>query len=320
MLATILTVASSCDKAKEFVRAGQAAGPPVVPPGEGLDLASKPAIVFRVFGETSDPRMIPIAAVQNGKLRTIELSQDGWVQFDALYFKGGVSYPVYRDGRPDGAVAVQRGMWEHSGRSLYTLPGCQTLTPVASVRVQAAHSLSNFTVEFLASTATLSHAHPGNPIVSADVERIGREVSAEVAAHSGIKAKELDSLDFRAVGFLSGASSSPTVVATFIDPGVQSSGTLSSRTTHLLVIADRDSTGKYHATYSHEINGPLTNATFRRYFDHLDLTGDGVDEIVLEGWQFGGDTYLTVLGWQNGKWREVFRSRSNWCLDERRGT
>ena len=41
-----------------------------------------------------------------------------------------------------------------------------------------------------------------------------------------------------------------------------------------------------------------------------------MDEILLEGWQFGGDTFLTVLGWKNGKWGEVYRARSNWCLDE----
>ena len=46
------------------------------------------------------------------------------------------------------------------------------------------------------------------------------------------------------------------------------------------------------------------------------MTGDGVDEILLEGWQFGGDTFLTVLGWKNGKWGEVYRARSNWCLDD----
>jgi hypothetical protein len=42
-----------------------------------------------------------------------------------------------------------------------------------------------------------------------------------------------------------------------------------------------------------------------------------VDEIILEGWTYGGDTFLTVLGWKNGKWSEVYRARSNWCLDER---
>jgi hypothetical protein len=27
---------------------------------------------------------------------------------------------------------------------------------------------------------------------------------------------------------------------------------------------------------------------------------------------------LSVLGWREGKWQEVYRTRANWCLDERR--
>ena len=80
----------------------------------------------------------------------------------------------------------------------------------------------------------------------------------------------------------------------------------------------RANTGKYHATFSHRINGPLAAAAFRRYFDHLDIDSDGVEEIVLQGWQFGGDTFLSVLGWREGKWQEIYRTRANWCLDERK--
>ena len=44
------------------------------------------------------------------------------------------------------------------------------------------------------------------------------------------------------------------------------------------------------------------------------MNGDGVDEIVLEGWQFAGETFVSVLGYANGEWSEVFRGRSSWCL------
>ena len=52
---------------------------------------------------------------------------------------------------------------------------------------------------------------------------------------------------------------------------------------------------------------PSGTAEFRRYIDHLDINGDGIDEIVLEGWQFAGETYVSVLGYANGEWSEVFR-------------
>ena len=56
-------------------------------------------------------------------------------------------------------------------------------------------------------------------------------------------------------------------------------------------------------------------ATYRRFVDHLDLDGDGVDEVVLEGWQYGGDTYPMILRYKDGLWREVLRGASSWCID-----
>jgi hypothetical protein len=83
----------------------------------------------------------------------------------------------------------------------------------------------------------------------------------------------------------------------------------------VFAIADR-SGDRYAATFTHAVNASTVTAMYRRYVDHLDLTGDGVDEIVLEGWQAGGDTYLMVLGFREGKWTEVFRGSSSWCVQK----
>jgi hypothetical protein len=318
-LATILMVTSGCDKAKEFVRAGRSAGPPQVAPAEELDLSANPDIVFQVFGEASDPRMIPVASVQSGKLRPIVLTEGGWRQFDAQYLRRGKSYTIYQDGRPSGSLKVRRGMWERADHPLYALPGCHALTPLAAVEIADGHPRTGFTTELLASTARLGRERPAASLSRAELVRVAREVAANVGKSLHVAPKTLDSLDFHVESFISGASDAPTIVASFIDPAAESSRSAGAVTTHVLVIADRDSTGAYHATYAHRLHGRLTTASFRRYFDHLDLTGDGVDEIVLEGWRFGGDTFLSVLGFKNGRWREVFRTRPNWCLDERNG-
>lgn len=315
-LATILMVAAGCDKAKEFVSAGRASGPPQLSPGEELDLTAKPDVLFQVFGESSDPRMVPIAAIVGGTLRPIRLSPAGWRHFDELYQKAGRAYTLYQNGGPSGTIDVKRGMWDAPTDALYALPGCSMLTPMASVHLNG-RLASDFTLEFLASSAALGKPHAGPAISANSIEHVARAVGREVATSVGIKISTLDSLSFHAIAFYTGASASPTIVASFIDLSAEHPSSVATRTTHLVVIADKDSSGAYHATYSHRINGPLAAAAFRRYFDHLDIDGDGVDEIVLQGWQFGGDTFLSVLSWREQKWQELYRTRANWCLDER---
>ncbi|MBK5188553.1 MAG: hypothetical protein JJD97_09910 [Gemmatimonadaceae bacterium] len=317
-LATILMVATGCDKAKEFVRAGQTSVPPQLSPGEQLDLTRKPEVLFQVFGESSDPRMVPIAAIVGGKLREIRLSPAGWRKFDEMYQRPGDSYSFYQSGIASGTVDVKRGMWSDTSDALYALPGCATLTPMASVKVNG-RLASDFTLELLASTASSMGKPRAGAVMSQDsVNRIARAIAHDVAKAVGINPAKLDSLDFRALAFYTGASPAPTIIASFIDAAAEHATSIATRTTHLVVIADKDSSGTYRATFSHRINGPIAAAAFRRYFDHLDVDGDGVDEIVLQGWQFGGDTFLSVLGWQEHKWQEIYRTRPNWCLDERK--
>jgi hypothetical protein len=316
-LATILMVATGCDKAKEFVRAGQSSGPPLLSPGEELDLAAKPDMLFQVFGESSDPRMVPIAAIVGGKLKPIRLSASGWRKFDQMYQRPGHSYSLYQGGIANGTVDIKRGMWSDTADALYALPGCAALTPMSSVKVNG-RLASDFTLEFLASSAALSKPRAGAAMSQDSVNRIAHRISDEVAQSVGIKDAKLDSLNFRAMAFYTGASAAPTIIASYIDAAAERPASIATRTTHLVVIADKDSSGAYHATFSHRINGPLAAAAFRRYFDHLDIDNDGVDEIVLQGWQFGGDTFLSVLGWREHKWQEIYRTRANWCLDERR--
>jgi hypothetical protein len=318
-IATILLVAAGCDKARAAGR--HEAKAPVVTPGAELDLASHPNILFEVFGEANDPRMIPIAAIGSAggvgvaSLKRIELTAAGWKRLDAQYLRSNMPYAIFQDGRQTGKVFVRRGMWQGDD-PLYSLPGCQLLTPMAAVKLDAAPPRTAFTVEYLASNSTLGHQRNVKPMPPADVERVARAIATQAATSVGIAAHTLDSLDFHAVAFQSGTSPWPTIVAAFIDPAAENPASTHATTTHLLVIADRDSTATfYHTTYLHRVRGRLSTSTFRRFFDHLDVNGDGVDEIFLEGWQFGGDAYLSVLGWNDGKWAQVYRTRAKWCLD-----
>jgi hypothetical protein len=310
--AALLLAPLGCEQGKALMGGGKPAEP-TEPAGPRLDLTSKPDILFQVFGEKDDPRMIPVAAIKGGTLQKIELDADGWTQFDALYQRSPMPVSIYQDGRKLGVGTVRQGMWEKAGEPLYTLPSCRVLTPLAAIALGSGIK-AGYTVEFLASTATLGRTQSGTTMPADVASRAAREVAYGVGERSNITPSALDSLDFRAVAIHTGATPEPTLVASFIDPGAsESEGEGTTR--HVFAIADRAG-DRYAATFTHAVNGPSASATYRRYVDHLDLTGDGIDEIVLEGWQAGGDTYLMVLGYKSDRWTEVFRGRSSWCIEK----
>jgi hypothetical protein len=317
LIAVILSTALGCNKKKPPARTAQAADTvPVAPP---LDLAQHPEVLFQLFGEATDTRMVPVAAIMSGALKPIELTTTGWRQFDALYARADERYALYRDGARVGAARIQRGMWggptaEHTSgkrKPLYSLPGCDNLTPLSAVALETDRPIG-VTAEYLATTSGVSPVERAAVPPTMALQDTARRLLESTSAQGGITIRSLPISAFRSVALNTGISDSPTVVAWVLDPN---STDRDGTTTHVLVIADRRNGGGYTVDYRHLWRGPVAQAEFRRYVDHLDVTGDGVDEIMLEGWHFGGDTFLGVLGYRDGQWTEVFRGRSSWCLD-----
>ena len=309
LIATMLLVAAGCDKTKALLGLGRAPEPDGPPPEVRLDLSKRPNVIFQLFGERDDPRMVPVAAVVDGMLKPIELTASGWREFDAMYTRSNKSYPLYRDGIEIGEVRVRRGMWERAEEPLYTLPGCRLVTPLAAVALGTDARLS-FTVEALAATPGI-YVRPKTPVVPAKgTDARARRLAFDVAQTAGIDTSALRPSAFRFIAINTGATKSPTLIASFLDP---ESSDRNGSTAHVFAIAD-DAGGGYQPTFRHTASGTVGSAEFRRYIDHLDVNGDGIDEIVLEGWQFAGETFVSVLGYANGEWSEVFRGRSSWCL------
>ena len=309
LIATILVAAAGCDKTKALLGLGKTPEPDGPPPEARLDLTKRPNVVFQLFGERDDARMIPLGAVVDGVLKPIELTSNGWHEFDAMYTRANNSYPLYQDGAEIGQVHVRRGMWERANEPLYSLPGCSLVTPLSAVSLETAARLS-FTIEALATTPGIV-VRPKTPVkVTKDLDARARGLALDAAHAQGIDTTALRPSAFRFTAVNTGATKSPTLVASFLDPEAsERNGAMA----HVLILAD-DAGNGYRSTFRHTASGMVGTAEFRRYIDHLDINGDGIDEIVLEGWQFAGETFISVLGYANGEWSEVFRGRSSWCL------
>jgi len=298
LLATTLTVATACDKKES----GSSA------------LASRPNVLFQVFGPADDPRAMPLAFLDSAGPRAMDLAPAQWRQFDSLYARGGDSLTVYSQGKAVGSARVQRGMWE-GGAPLYELAGCATPVPMASVRV-AADAPVGSAVEFLASSGRLKEDTTirarSLSINPAEVLVIARALALKEAQAAKIPTATLDSLDYRALAANTGSTEAPTIIASFVDPtGGDASGRDAVR--HLFLVADYIN-GGWATTYRNVYASASRTDALRRYMDRLDLTGDGVMEIVLDEYSLGGGAHPLVLRWRGGKWEELWRGRSDWCV------
>jgi hypothetical protein len=320
-LGLTVTLAAGCDKLTAALKSGttpKTTSAQTMARGPELDIRQKPTILFEVFGERDDPRMIPIAVIQGGKLRPIRLTPNAWHAFDRMYAHPGAQYTLYQDGHDAGVATVKQGMWSRSDAPLYSLPGCRNLIPMAAVSL-ASTVRAGITVEFLATSAPLPPSHGGTDMAPTAAATLARDIGGRVADAAHIPRPRLDSLDFHAVAINTGATHDPTLVISYVDPNAEEAAAHGDETSYLFAIADKKGSD-YSASFRQVVNGSATHAVYRRFVDHLDLTGEGVDEIVLEGWQYGGDTYPMIMRYKDGQWREVLRGSSTWCLDSQQKT
>jgi hypothetical protein len=296
-LASILTLALACDKNAETAE--------VV---HRTSLAGKPNVVFLMFGDRSDPRLLPVATTIEGQVAPVTLDARGWRDFDHLYFRPGTPLSIYRDGKPDGEAAIRRGMWDATG-PLYKLPGCHSVKPLAAVEPREDGS-EEVMLERIATSERLAPPgeRPGVPRRALDS---ARAVAHRVAQREGLTHNARAELDLAVAAIATGATRAPTLVASFMERG----GGINGHPRHLFLLAD-STAGGYAPTFVHLADDSLPE--FRRLIDHADITGDGVDELLLEGWANGGDSFLLFLRYTNGKWREMARGETSWCADAKR--
>ena len=292
----MLTAALGCDK--------QAVGEtaPAVPQ---TSLAGKPTVLFLVFGDVNDPRLLPIATVGHGRIVPITLDADGWRKFDGLYFKAGAMVPVYRNGASLGNAVVRRGMWD-GGEPLYKLPGCRALRPLAAATLAATPS-DLVTLELLGTSDALPS--PGaRAVLPPEAADSARELAARIAGREGLTATDRADLELTVNAVQTGATPSPTLVGSYSERG----GGSGRGARHVFMLADAVGE-RYDASFVHVARDSIPE--FRRLIDHVDLTGDGIDEMILEGWLAGGDTYLVIMKHEGKQWREVARGGTSWCAD-----
>ena len=98
----------------------------------------------------------------------------------------------------------------------------------------------------------------------------------------------------------------PTVVATFTYADDLAVGPAPREAYSIFLAADDDDGAGYRRTYVDYRLGSRDGKGAARYFDHLDIDGDGSDEVVLEV-MGEGSMWLSTLTRQGGAWVEQYR-------------
>ena len=305
ILNCILLSAAACKKSEPAVDPASVTVPVGAPV---LDLASSPQLLFQVFGDGTTPHMMPIAAVVKNAIKPIGLTPGGWKALQKQYFAAGTKYPFYVEGAAPGELTVTHD-------TTFALPGCKIVKPMAAISLAFKTPRADPTVEFLASSIPLATRPVDGRVMmtSADIAKLARRIGHELGKRGNLSAAALDSLNFHARVIPTGTGKAPTLLISFIDPnaGEAKSG---SWTGHIFALADSGASG-YAPTYQHVVKGDARNVEFQRLVNHVDIDGDGIDEIIVEAWKFGSDNDLVVLSFKAGVWQEVLRVKQDWCLD-----
>jgi hypothetical protein len=298
----IVVAATGCDKTP----------PPVAEAPAAFDLSARPEVVFQVFGDRQQPRMVPVAAILDGALVPLDLDDADWRRFDSLYFAPGAAYPTVRAGRTTGTVTIARGMWSDSSPT-YTLPGCRSVLPAAVVWLDDPGATAFVVEQFASSKGSAEFEGDAATLPRDSAGAIARRLALEAGRAAGIDAASLDALVARAVTLPARRGAKPTIVATWVDSTGGDAGGGRGQTANLVLVADDTGAG-YRSTYTAAYRGNADGAEARRYLGAMDVTGDGTAEIILEAWRYAGGAAPVFLAWRDSAWTEVFRGRSDWCL------
>ena len=290
----MLTGSLGCDK--------RASGEPAV---VRTSLIGTPTALFLLFGDRDDPRLLPVAMAAKGRIAPISLDSAGWREFDRVYFAPAAAFSLYHDGVALKEGAIRRGMWSQSD-PLYKLPGCRSLRPLAAATIGEVPN-GGQTLELLATSRPLVAPAPRAAVTPADLDS-ARAFAGRAAQRAGLTRIARDELELVVYAIQTGATERPTLVGSYSEKG----GGAGPGARHVFAIGDAALEG-YAPTYVHSARDSVPE--FRRLIGHLDLTGDGLDELVLEGWRSGGESFLVIMQFVGGRWHEVARGANSWCAD-----
>ncbi len=247
--------------------------------------------------------LVPVAEIRPNGLFPLDGagSVEASISFTETYLTPGLEFTLFSDGARVGTLSADRfSVDERYCRVRPQIRGPVELVPAAAA-VQTFLAVPTRESSTFADRAYAPVAHTSDRLLASTT--MVRQLINSVGERSPGNVLDIrrDVQMFRAR-----PGAAPTVVATFVYGDDLVVGPASDGAYSLFLAADDDDGTGYEGTYVDYRSASRDGKGSPRYFDHLDLDGDGSDEVVLE--VLGEESmWLSVLSRQGGFWVEEYR-------------
>ena len=218
--------------------------------------------------------------------------------FTREYFRPGRKYRLLSGGGEAGAVTVRK----------YLEPGCVGLVAEADAETPA--RLGGRVQALATDSATLGRVRPSRRVPT-DAERAGALELARAAYAkngapstlvSGMQVVNLTATDLDRDG-------KAELVGSFLVEKRQGDAAQDAYTLFLIIEPQGDTFKTAWEWFHHGFEGEYAD---RHFVDQVDLDGDGVGEVVVEGTYYESNDYA-VYKRQQGRWRPVYQGGGGGC-------
>jgi len=247
--------------------------------------------------------LVPVAEIRPDGIFPIEGigSVEASRSFAAEHLTPGMEFTLFSDGARVGSLSAERfSVDERYCRVRPQIRGPIELTPAAAT-VQTFLALPARAGSAFAYGTYSPIAQTGNLLVVSTT--MMRQVIDAVGALSPANVLDIrrDVQMFRAR-----PGAAPTVVATFTYADNLAVGRPSLGAYSVFLTADNNDGTGYESTYVDYRLASRDGKGAARYFDHLDVDGDGSEEVVLEV-MGERSMWISMLAWRGGAWQEEYR-------------
>jgi len=260
-------------------------------------------VLYMGYRDGEEATLVPVAEIRPEGLYPIEGigSVEASRSFAAEHLTPGLAFTLFSDGAQVGSFSAETfAVDERYCRVRPQVRGRIELTSAAS-------TVQKFLAVPAREGSELGYGTYSPVVQTTDLRNTSLRMALRVLRDVGVFLPG-DVIDIRRdiQVFRAGPGATPTVVATFVSADDLAVGPAPREAYSIFLAANDDDGGGYRRTYVDYRSDSRDGKGAARYFDHLDVDGDGSDEVVLEvmGERF---MWLSTLTRQGGVWVEGYR-------------